>query len=95
MFGAEQVDVRFPTYDADADDGPAGGTLRAPINGKVAKIFVSAGGQVAKGDRIAIVEAMKMEHVLAAAVDGTVSEIAAAEGDQVATGQVIARIDEG
>jgi 3-methylcrotonyl-CoA carboxylase alpha subunit len=94
LFELEQVEARWPTYDAETEDGPAGGAVRAPINGKVARLFVSPGAVVAKGDRIAIVEAMKMEHVLAASAAGTVAEVRATEGDQVTTGQLIARIDE-
>ncbi|MGE0700619.1 MAG: biotin carboxylase N-terminal domain-containing protein [Hyphomicrobiaceae bacterium] len=87
--------ITRPTYDADAlDAGHAGDQVRAPINGKVARIFVVEGQAVAKGDRIAVVEAMKMEHVLHAARDGTVGKVAAAEGAQVNQGALIASLAE-
>ena len=84
---------RWPTFDVDAavDDGD-GSTVRAPIIGRVAKVFVKAGDKVAKGDRIAVVEAMKMEHVLHAARDGVIEKVAAKEGDQVVTGALIAML---
>ncbi len=85
-----QTELRWPTFDVDAasEDGD-GSSVRAPIIGRVAKIYVKVGGKVAKGDRIAVVEAMKMEHVLHAARDGVVEKVAAKEGDQVVTGALI------
>ena len=52
------------------DEGSNGSSIRAPIIGRVAKVFVTKGTAVAKGDRVAVVEAMKMEHVLHAPRDG-------------------------
>ncbi len=94
-FDGELVTVSRPIYDASAvEDGHAGDTVRAPINGKVARIFVTEGDAVAKGDRIAIVEAMKMEHVVHAARDGTIGRVAVAEGAQVNQGTLIAALTE-
>jgi 3-methylcrotonyl-CoA carboxylase alpha subunit len=86
-----QFALAWPAYDAGAvDEAGDGSSIRAPIIGRVAKVFVKAGDKVAKGDRIAVVEAMKMEHVLHAARDGVIEKVAAKEGDQVATGALIA-----
>ena len=68
--------------------------VRAPIIGRVAKVFVAAGDTVAKGDRIAVVEAMKMEHVLHAPRAGRIAKIAVKEGDQVTLGALIAALGE-
>jgi len=54
---------------------------------------VEAGATVTKGERVAVVEAMKMEHALLAPVDGTVSEIAASVGAQIAEGARIMTIE--
>ncbi|MEZ5817766.1 MAG: biotin carboxylase N-terminal domain-containing protein [Hyphomicrobiaceae bacterium] len=90
-----QTEIALPTYDATSvDDGHAGDHVRAPINGKVARVFVTEGQAVAKGDRIAVVEAMKMEHVLHAARDGTIAKVAAFEGAQVNQGALIASLAE-
>jgi 3-methylcrotonyl-CoA carboxylase alpha subunit len=87
--------IARPAYDAaSVDDGNAGDSVRAPINGKVARIFVAAGQAVAKGDRIAVVEAMKMEHVLHAGRDGTITRVAVEEGAQVNQGALIASLAE-
>jgi 3-methylcrotonyl-CoA carboxylase alpha subunit len=85
-----QTTLAWPTFDVDAavEDGD-GSSVRAPIIGRVAKVFVKAGDKVAKGDRVAVVEAMKMEHVLHAARDGAIEKVAAKEGDQVVTGALI------
>jgi 3-methylcrotonyl-CoA carboxylase alpha subunit len=90
-----QVEIARPVYDgANADDGHAGDVIRAPINGKVAKVFVTAGQAVAKGERVAVVEAMKMEHVLHAGRDGTIAKVAVAEGQQVNQGALVAQLAE-
>ena len=46
------------------------------MHGKVLAILVEQGASVARGQRLAIIEAMKMEHTLHAPIDGTVAEIA-------------------
>ncbi len=91
----QQTELTTPSYDATAtDDGDGSGKVRAPINGRVAKVFVKVGDAIEKGSRVAVVEAMKMEHVLPAPVAGIIELIDAAEGAQVAQGAVIAVIGE-
>jgi 3-methylcrotonyl-CoA carboxylase alpha subunit len=77
----------YDTVDVDHLDGD--GVVKAPMHGKVLAIFVAAGANVAKGERVAVVEAMKMEHALLAPADGIVREIAASVGAQVAEGATI------
>jgi 3-methylcrotonyl-CoA carboxylase alpha subunit len=90
-----QAELRWPTFEAEAiDAGGDGGSIRAPIIGRVAKIFVKEGDTVAKGDRIAVIEAMKMEHVLHAGRDGRIAKVAAKEGDQVTEGALVATLAE-
>ena len=94
LFDGEQVEVRWPTYDADdIDDGQAGDAVRAPINGKVARIFVKVRDAIAKGDRLAVVEAMKMEHVLHAVRDGIVAGVTVSEGQQVTQGTLLVSLE--
>ena len=62
------------------------GVIKAPMHGKVLAILVEPGASVQKGERVAVVEAMKMEHALTAPIDGTVGEIMATVGAQVAEG---------
>jgi 3-methylcrotonyl-CoA carboxylase alpha subunit len=90
-----QTELRWPTFDAGgAEEAGDGSSIRAPIIGRVAKVFVKTGEAVAKGDRIAVVEAMKMEHVLHAPRDGVIARLAVAEGEQVALGALIATLAE-
>jgi 3-methylcrotonyl-CoA carboxylase alpha subunit len=60
--------------------------IEAPMPGLVKSVFVAAGDIVASGDRLAILEAMKMEHVLVAGRDGVVAEVLAVTGAQVEAG---------
>ncbi len=64
----------------------AGGRLTAPMPGKVVAVLATKGQQVRKGDPLVIMEAMKMEHTIAAPGDGLVEEILYQVGDQVADG---------
>ncbi|MYN46221.1 acetyl-CoA carboxylase biotin carboxylase subunit [Pseudoduganella sp. FT93W] len=63
-----------------------GGRLTAPMPGKVVAVMASAGQSVKKGDALVIMEAMKMEHTIAAPHDGVVEEVLYGVGDQVADG---------
>jgi 3-methylcrotonyl-CoA carboxylase alpha subunit len=71
----------------------AGGLVRAPMHGKVLAVLVEKGATVARGQRLAVIEAMKMEHTLTAPIDGTVSEIAVTPEAQVAEGAKLMRIE--
>jgi 3-methylcrotonyl-CoA carboxylase alpha subunit len=63
-----------------------GGRLTAPMPGKVVSFQVKAGDTVSRGQALAVMEAMKMEHTIAAPADGVVAEILYAPGDQVLEG---------
>jgi 3-methylcrotonyl-CoA carboxylase alpha subunit len=76
----------------EAGDHDKSGVVRAPMHGKVLEVLVEPGARVARGQRVAIIEAMKMEHTLAAPIDGTVVEVAVAQDAQVAEGAKIMRI---
>lgn len=60
------------------------GVVKAPMPGRLAALLVRQGERVEKGQRVAIVEAMKMEHVLSAPKSGTIVAVYAAVGEQVA-----------
>jgi 3-methylcrotonyl-CoA carboxylase alpha subunit len=59
----------------------------------VLALMVKAGAPVTRGQRVALIEAMKMEHTLTAPSDGTVADVAVKVGDQVAEGATVLRID--
>jgi len=70
------------------------GAILAPMPGKVIAVDVAEGETVTKGQRLLVLEAMKMEHALVAPFDGTVAELAAREGAQVQVEALLARIEE-
>lgn len=67
----------------------AGGVLRAPMPGLVAKVLTSPGAQVARGDGVIILEAMKMENELKAPGAGVVTRILVQPGGAVEKGAVL------
>ncbi|WP_309683597.1 acetyl/propionyl/methylcrotonyl-CoA carboxylase subunit alpha [Polaromonas sp.] len=69
-----------------------GGRLTAPMPGKVVSFAVKAGDKVSKGQALAVMEAMKMEHTIAAPADGVVQELLYAPGDQVTEGAELLKI---
>jgi 3-methylcrotonyl-CoA carboxylase alpha subunit len=70
-----------------------GNLIEAPMPGLVRAVDAQVGQKVSKGDRLAVLEAMKMEHSLLAARDGVVAEVLAAPGDQVEAGAAIVRLE--
>jgi len=68
------------------------GRLTAPMPGKVIAYLVKAGDAIKTGQPLAVLEAMKMEHTIAAPRDGTVAELLFAPGDQVNEGGELLRL---
>jgi 3-methylcrotonyl-CoA carboxylase alpha subunit len=60
--------------------------------GKVVSFLVKTGDRVTRGQALAVMEAMKMEHTLTAPHDGVVEEVLYAVGDQVAEGGALLRL---
>jgi biotin carboxyl carrier protein len=76
--------------------GPAGpGAITAPMVGVVKSVEVAEGATVAAGDKVVILEAMKMDIDVVAASAGTVAEVNVAAGQNVSEGQQLVRIDSG
>ena len=80
----------------DRDVSAAGDTnvIEAPMPGLVKAVFALAGQTVKEGDRLSILEAMKMEHSLLAARDGVVAEVLTKVGAQVEAGAALVRLEE-
>jgi len=89
--------------EAGAGDGAAGAaaeeiveglqTIRAPMPGKVVKLAAGVGAAVEKGQTVVVVEAMKMEHALAAAGPGIVKTISCEEGQNVDAEEALAEVE--
>jgi 3-methylcrotonyl-CoA carboxylase alpha subunit len=71
----------------------ADGAILAPMPGKVIAVDVAEGEPVTKGQRLMVLEAMKMEHALTAPFDGTVAELKASPGNQVQVETLLARVE--
>ncbi|WP_093083483.1 acetyl/propionyl/methylcrotonyl-CoA carboxylase subunit alpha [Sphingobium sp. AP50] len=76
---------------ADAGDG----AILSPMPGRIIAVLVEQGQQVAKGQKLLVMEAMKMEQSLLAPFDGIVADLKASTGAQVSEGALLARIDQG
>ena len=85
--------TELPRY-PDADAELLAGGMVAPMPGAVLATEVSAGTQVAKGDLLLILEAMKMEHRITAPFAGSVDALHVNPGDQVENGQLLVTITE-
>uniref|UniRef100_B0T2M7 Carbamoyl-phosphate synthase L chain ATP-binding n=1 Tax=Caulobacter sp. (strain K31) TaxID=366602 RepID=B0T2M7_CAUSK len=69
------------------------GAILSPMPGKIVSVSVEAGQTVVRGQTLLTLEAMKMEHALAAPFDGVVAELSAVAGGQVSEGVVLARLE--
>jgi 3-methylcrotonyl-CoA carboxylase alpha subunit len=75
------------------DDGAGGGVIRAPMPGRVTAVLVAEGERVRQGQALVQLEAMKMEHTLAAAASGRVGQLSAVVGQQVEEGATLLVIE--
>ncbi|MBO0802296.1 MAG: biotin/lipoyl-binding protein [Nocardiopsaceae bacterium] len=75
--------------------GGADGTVRSPMPGTVLTVRAAEGETIAKGDPVVVVEAMKMEHAVAAPIDGTVTTLNVKAGQQVQMDEALAVIAAG
>ena len=78
---------------AASDDAGDGRRVTAPMHGRVVELFVKKGDSVTSGDRLAIIEAMKMQHEILATVNGTVAEVLAAADEQIAADDLMVTIE--
>jgi len=89
--GAARISLLDPLAHA-GEAAAEGGRLTAPMPGKVVSFAVKAGDKVKAGQPLAVMEAMKMEHTIAAPHDGTVAELLYAPGDQVTEGAELLKL---
>ena len=91
--GRQTVVRRADLGSGDLDHAGGDGQIKAPMHGKVLALLVGDGERVEKGQRLAIIEAMKMEHALTAPRGGRVAGIAVSAGGQVAEGAKLMTIE--
>ena len=70
-----------------------GGQVTAPMHGVLLEVLVTEGEAIAAGQKLAILEAMKMQHEILATIDGRVTSITGAAGAQMAAGDLIIEIE--
>ena len=80
--------------DRDSAGAEASDLIVAPMPGLVKSVFAEPGQSVVQGDRLAVLEAMKMEHALLAARDGVVADVLVTEGMQVEEGAALIQLEE-
>jgi geranyl-CoA carboxylase alpha subunit len=93
--GRLDLSVGETLYAPRAGAGSAGGIeteVRAPMNGKVVAVLVAEGQAIERGQRLVVVEAMKMQHEMTAGAAGTVARLAVKAGDQVAARQLLVEL---
>ena len=83
---------RIGGSEAEADTGD-GSRVLAPMHGTLTEVLVEPGATVKHGTRLAVLEAMKMQHEIVAGGDGTISDITCEAGTQVAAGDLLFAID--
>ena len=81
---------RFPAADAAA----VAGSLLAPLPGAIVRVAVRSGEDVAEGQPLVVLTAMKMEHTVAAPRAGRVAEVRVEEGEQVSAGRVLVVLED-
>ncbi|MAY20550.1 MAG: methylcrotonoyl-CoA carboxylase [Erythrobacteraceae bacterium] len=80
-------------HDGTGHASAADGAILAPMPGKVIALDVADGDSVTAGQRLMVLEAMKMEHALTAPFDGTVTELSASVGGQVQVEAVLCVVE--
>jgi geranyl-CoA carboxylase alpha subunit len=91
--GSQDLSLSDVLYRPRGGEGGADDAeLRAPMNGKIVAVLAQPGDSVAKGQRIVILEAMKMQHEVTARLAGVVESLPVKVGDQVATRQLLAAL---
>ena len=85
----EQTAASSTSAPKEEAPAPSGETIDAPLAGNIFKVNVRPGEQVAEGDVVIILEAMKMETEVRASSAGTVSKVNVSEGDSVAVGDTL------
>jgi len=92
VHGSTHIRLHDLLAHADGTESEGGG-LVAPMPGKILSFAVQTGDSVRKGQLLAVMEAMKMEHTLIAPADGVVQELLYAAGDQVMEGDALLRLE--
>jgi acetyl/propionyl-CoA carboxylase alpha subunit len=89
--GRSEIEELPRFTEGEAED--VSGGCQASMPGRILKVLVAEGAEVAKGDPLVVMEAMKMEHQISAPTAGRVAEVRVAEGDQVNAGDILVVVE--
>ncbi|QTA38162.1 biotin/lipoyl-binding protein [Thermosipho ferrireducens] len=91
----EKQEVKEKTQTPSVSEKTTGSvkTIKSPMSGLIVKVLVTPGQNVNSGDKVIILEAMKMENDILADASGKVKSVLVKEGDNVDTGQVLIELD--
>lgn len=89
--GETFVLAQYDPFAAADAAGEATDRIKSPMPGKIVQVFVRPGENVKRGQPLAVLEAMKMEHTLAAPADALIATVDVSQGDQVNEGAIIVR----
>jgi len=95
-YECQVIDKRLAELRKRAGDvGPVGGktVIKSPMPGLIVKVLAEVGQDVKKGERLLILEAMKMENDVKAPRDGTLTKLNVGQGDAVEGGKELAVIE--
>jgi 3-methylcrotonyl-CoA carboxylase alpha subunit len=94
MEHGETFTVRpYDPFVAADSAGGASDRVTTPMPGKIIQLLVKPGETVKKGQPLAVLEAMKMEHTLSAPADAKVASVEVSQGDQVNDGAIVVRFE--
>lgn len=95
QMGAADLWLTDVSFEPAAQSGQAGGNsdIRAPFNGKLIRVAVADGQAVEKGETLAVLESMKLEHLIAAPRAGKVKGVRVSVGQQLAPSQVLMSLE--
>lgn len=93
VFGPQTITFKYPSPLDRGGATFAGDTVTAPMPGLIQDVAIATGDQVIEGQRLVVLEAMKMEHILRAPRDGTVQSVSATVGGQVSAGDILVALE--
>lgn len=90
FFKGDTVTLKYKNADLGTNTSASSNlTSKSPMPGKVIQVLVKEGDTVTKGQTVAIIEAMKMEHTIVSELDATISEVRASNGEMVDGDQIL------
>lgn len=91
-YKGRQYSIQPVRHGAAAEGPAASGEVRSSMPAQVVEVLVEPGDAVVKGQKLIVLEAMKMQQSLTAPFDGSVDKVAAAKGAQVQEGQLLVHV---